>query len=92
MLVNTSKLVKESGYHSPDPLVHLLGCANETRVVVEGVEMMALVDTRSQRSALTEGLCTEMGLRILPLWNLMKGVLHPGGMGHFDTVQRICRG
>ena len=45
MLVNTSKLVTESGYHSPDPLVQLLGCADGTRVVVEGVEMTALVDT-----------------------------------------------
>ena len=54
MLVNTSKLVTESGYHSPDPLVHLMGCADETRVVVEREEMMDLVDNGSQISALTE--------------------------------------
>ena len=76
MLVNTGKMVTEFGYHSPDPLVHLLGYANETRVVVEEVEMMALVDTGFQISALTEGFCTEMGLEILPLRNLMMGGLH----------------
>ena len=36
MPVKTSKLVAESGYHSPDPLVDLLGCVNEATVVVEG--------------------------------------------------------
>ena len=39
--------------------------------MVEGVEMIALVDTRSQISALTEGFCTEFGLRFLPLRGLL---------------------
>ena len=76
MMVNISKLVAESGYHNPHLLVQLLGCANEFRVVVEEVEMTALVDTGSQMSALTEGFCTETGLRILPLRNLVGAVLH----------------
>ena len=42
------------------------GCANETRVVVEEVEAMALVDAGSQVSTLTEGFCAEFGLRVLP--------------------------
>ena len=48
MLVSTNKPVAESGYHNADPLVQLLGYANEAMVVVEGVEMMAQVDTGSQ--------------------------------------------
>ena len=80
MPVITGKLATESRYHSPDPLVHLLGCANGSRVVVEGVEIIVLVDTGSQISALTKGFHTEMGLRILPLRNLMRNVLHLGGM------------
>ena len=83
IVVNTGKLATKSGYHSPDPLTHLLRCANETRVVVEGVETAALVDTGSQISALTERFCTDMGLRILPLRNLMRGVLCLEGMGAF---------
>ena len=81
MLVKTGKLATESRYHSLYPLVHLLEHANETRVVLEGLETTALVDTGSQISALTEGFCTEMGLRILPLRNLMKEVLHLKGTG-----------
>ena len=34
--VNTNKMVAESGYHNPDPLVWLLGHANEAEIVVEG--------------------------------------------------------
>ena len=79
--VNTGKLAAESGYHNPDPLVCLLGHANETKVVVEGVEMMALVYTGSQISAFTDKFCTEMGLKILPLRNLIRGVLCLEGMG-----------
>ena len=71
MLVGTNKLAAESVYHNPDSLLWLLGHANEAMVVVEGVEMMALVDAGPQISALTEGFCTEMGLKILPLRNLI---------------------
>ena len=92
MLINTSKLAAESGYHNPDPLVWLLGCPNEARVVVQGVEMMVLVDTRSQISALPEGFCTEMGLKILPLNTLIRGVLYLMGMGAFQYCTRIHRG
>ena len=59
-LISTNKLVGEPNYHNPDSLVWLLGNANEAIVMVEGVKMMALVDTGSQFSALTERFCTEM--------------------------------
>ena len=83
MPANTGKLAAESGYHSPDPLVFLLEHANETKVVVEGMEMMALVDVWSQISALTERYYIEMGLKILSMRNLIRGVLHLMGMGAF---------
>ena len=63
--VNTPAL--EPGYHNSSPVVWLFGHANEAAVVVEGVEKMALVDTESQISALTEVFCTEFGLQVLPL-------------------------
>ena len=81
MPVNIGKLATESGKDSLEPLVCLLGGASETRVVVEGVEMTALVDTWSQISAHTDGFCKERGLKILPLRNLIKGVLHLEGKG-----------
>ena len=54
-------------------------------VVVEGVEIMALVDTWSQISALTEGFCMERGLRMLPLRNLIGGVFVSQGKGDISV-------
>ena len=34
--VNTGKLATKSGNNGPKPLVHILGCVNETRVKIEG--------------------------------------------------------
>ena len=88
--VNTNKLVLESGYHNPDPLVWLLGQANEVMVVVERVETTALVDTGFQISAFTEGFCTEIGLRILPLRNLIGDELHLQGTGGILIPYKGC--
>ena len=57
-------------------------------VVVEGVEMMALMDTGSQVSTLTEGFCSEFRLRILPLG--VCSILR--AQGYCDTIKGICRG
>ena len=92
MLVNTSKLAAESGYRNPDPLVQLLGWPNEARAVVKGVKMMALVDTGSQISALTEGFCTEKGLKVLPLRNLIGVCCFSRGWRCFYTIKRIHGG
>ena len=82
----------ETAYQNLDSLVWLLGCANEARLVIEGVKTMTLVDIGSQISALTEGFCMEMGLKILPLRNLIVVVLClKGNGGHFNTIQRIHR-
>ena len=50
--------------------------------------MMALVDTGSQISALTERFYTEIGLWILPLGDLMGSVLHLKGMGGISIPYR----
>ena len=70
MLISMNTAVAEPGYHNPSPLVWLTCHANKATVAVEGVEMMALVDTGSQISALTEGFCSGFGLS-LPLGSLV---------------------
>ena len=79
--VSTNKLVAEPGCHNPDPSVWLLGHANEAMVVIERAQTTALVDTGSQISILTERFCTEMGLGMLPLGDLLGGVLCLKGKG-----------
>ena len=89
MMVNTGKLKTESGNHSTEPFMSLLGYAREVRVVVEGTEITALVDTGSQITAFTKGFCIERGLKILPLRNLMKGMSHLKGMGALQYYTRV---
>ena len=44
-----SKALKQRDlYHNPDPLGRLLGAANESKVIVEGQETRALLDSGSQ--------------------------------------------
>ena len=64
------KPAAESEYHNPEPLVWILCHANEAMVGV-GVETTTPVDTGSHISALSERFCIEMGLKILPLRNLI---------------------
>ena len=40
-------------YHNPDLLGQLVGEANESKVIVEGQETKALLDSRSQLSAIS---------------------------------------
>ena len=45
-------------YHNPDPLVRLIGLANETFVNIEGESYLALLASGAQLSALPESLVT----------------------------------
>ena len=79
-VVNKNTLVAEPRYHNCSPSVWLIGHASEAMVM----EMTALVDTGSQISALTEGSCSDFGLRILSLG----GLVHLEGIGVFQYHTR----
>ena len=49
-------------HHNPDPLVQLIGPANEGKVKIEGVEITALIDTGACMSAMTK-FCRSFGIR-----------------------------
>ena len=57
---------------NPDPVVQLVGCANEAPVVVDGCEVTALVDLGAQVSNISARLCEELGLKIQPLGQLLE--------------------
>ena len=49
-----SKVLRQRDlYHNPDPLGRLVGEVNEAKVIVEGQEMRALLDTGSQLSSIS---------------------------------------
>ena len=45
------EMLKLPEYHNPDPLVRLIGKANESSAVVEGVPITCLIDSGSCMSA-----------------------------------------
>ena len=53
--------------HNPDPLVRLIGPANEAVILVEGQEFPALIDSGAQLSTMSEALVQAL---ILPVHNL----------------------
>ena len=66
-LSSSSSLVKvglRPQYHNPDPIVHLIGLANEADVLVNNVETKALVDSVAQVSTISRGFEKQLGLKI----------------------------
>ena len=54
-------------YHNPDPLVRLIGPANEGKVEIEGVETTALIDTGAGMSAITKSFAEALELELKSL-------------------------
>ena len=58
-------------YHNPDPLVRLIGPANEGKVKMEGVETTALIDTGACMSAITKSFAEALELELKPLESVL---------------------
>ena len=59
-------------YHNPDPIVRLIGPANETKVHIEGKPFLALIDSGAQLSALPESLVEKLKLKIHNLHTIIE--------------------
>ena len=58
-------------YHNPDPLVRLIGKANEALAIVEGVPITSLVDSGPCMSAMVKSFTEELQLEIKPLKTIL---------------------
>ena len=61
----------KSRYYNPDPLLRLIGAANETEIELDKTKIKALVDSGSQISTVTEKLAKLMGWKIKSLKNIL---------------------
>ena len=68
-------------YHNPDPLVHLIGPANESPAEVEGVKITFLVDSGACMSAMVKIPTEELQLEIKPLSTILD-IESTGGGGY----------
>ena len=58
-------------YHNPDPLGRLVGEANESKVIVEGQETRALLDSGSQLSAISWSWVKKLNLEPKQLQSIL---------------------
>ena len=54
-------MLKMPEYHNPDPLVRLIGDANEAPAIVEGVPITSLVDSGASMSAMVKSFVSDPG-------------------------------
>ena len=65
-------------YHNPDPLLRLIGPANEATVIVEGQKFPALIDSGAQLSTMSEALVQALKLPIHKLNILIEAEVSGG--------------
>ena len=59
-------------YHNPDPLVRLIGLANEAIIIIEGQEFPALIDSGAQLLTMSEALVQALKLPVHNLHTLIE--------------------
>ena len=65
-------------YHNPDPLLRLIGPANEATVIVEGQKFPALIDSGAQLSTMSKALVQALKLPIHKLNTLIEAEVSGG--------------
>ena len=65
-------------YHNPDPLVRLIGLANEAVIIVEGQEFSALLDSGAQLLTMSKALVQALKLPIHNLHTLIEAEVSGG--------------
>ena len=68
-------------YHNPDPLLRLIGPANEASIIIEGQWFSALVDSEAQLSTMSELLVPALKLPIHKLNTLIQAEVSGGEGG-----------
>ena len=58
-------------HHNPDPLVRLIGEANETDIVIENKTVKSLIDSGAQVSSFSYTFASKLGLEIKQLNTLL---------------------
>ena len=66
-------------YHNPNPLLRLIGPANEATIIIEGQQFLALVDSEAQLSTMSESLVQALKLPIHKLNTLIEAEVSGGG-------------
>ena len=67
-------------YHNPDPLLRIIGLANEATIIVEGQRLLALIYSGAQLSMMSESLVQALKLPVHKLNTLIETEASGGGI------------
>ena len=67
-------------YHNLDPILRLVGLANEATIIVEGQRFLALIDSGAQLSTMLESLVQALKLPAHKLNTLIEAEAYGGGI------------
>ena len=67
-------------YHNLDPLLQLIGLANEATIIIEGQQFLALIDSGAQLSTMSALLVQALKLPIHKLNTLIEAEVSSGGI------------
>ena len=68
----SQKVLSKIEFLNPDAVGRLIGRANEAQVIVNGKVVEALLDTGAQIGNISERLCEDLGLEILPVGPMLE--------------------
>ena len=74
---------------NPDPIAYLVGCSNKALVLIDGQEIIALIDSNAQVSSVSSQSLEELALEIQPLGQLLE-IEGMGGLCH--ALPWVCGG
>ena len=77
-------------YHNPDPLVRLIGEANETDIVIENKQVKGLIDSGAQISSISDTFASKLGLEIKQLNTLLDLEPTGGGQVPYGGYVELC--
>ena len=77
--VKRDEIALKELYHNPDPLVRLIGEANETDIIIENERVKGLIDSGAQVSSISDTFASKLGLKVKQLDTLLD--LDPTGGG-----------
>ena len=76
--VKRDEIALKELYHNPDPLVRLIGEANETDIIIENEKVKGLIDSGAQVSSILDTFASKLGLKVKQLNTLLD--LEPMGV------------
>ena len=76
--MHISRVVQK--YHNLDPLLQLIGPTNEATIIIEGQQLLALIDSGAQLSTMLESLVQALKLPIHKLNTLIEAEVSGGGI------------